>query len=340
MSIDNPCISIVLPVRNGAKHLAITLASLFKQTYSNFNILVLENNSDDETPQILRNCNDARIQVFPSKESLSIEANWARILDLPLTEWMTIISHDDLLYPTFLEEMVKLIQTESDASLYTSHFDMIDAEGQIIRQSQPMPYRESGDEFLESRHLWKADSFGTGYMIRSEDYRHVGGMLPYPGLYYADDVLWANLANIKGRICSPQRLYAYRYYRSSSARRIDLLALFKASTTYLDFIETRPYFNTDDRTRVARSYVARHMNRNYQRLLVNLISNRNREEMRSYQQVKSQLQIQAATDGRFPVYNKVLSIIEKVAWIPFRAGRVATLYLMEKTAIAIRRFTD
>ncbi len=340
MTLNNPHISIVLPVRNGARYLKATLESLFQQTYQDFSIHVLENCSEDATPEILRASSDARLQVFPATEPLSIEANWKRILELPINGWMTIISHDDLLYPTFLEEMVRLIEAEPDASLYTSHFNMIDAEGQLIRQCLLMPYHESGDEFLQSRHMWQTDSFGTGYMMLAEDYRQVGGIPPYPGLYYADDVLWANLANIKGRVCSPKVLYAYRYYRSSSARRIDLLGLYRASITYLNYLKTRPYFDDERRLATASAYVSRHLNRNYQRLLVNLISERKSEDMKNYQVTKAQLQSLAAQDQRFPVYNGVLAIIEKVAWIPFHAGRVAVLYLMEKFAILMRRFTD
>src|SRR6478735_9250185 len=94
-------ISVVLPVRNGAKYLAETLKSITQQTYPYFNIVVLENSSDDGTQEILQACQDSRLLVFPSSKPLSIEENWARMLDLDLAEYMTILSHDDLLYPNF-----------------------------------------------------------------------------------------------------------------------------------------------------------------------------------------------------------------------------------------------
>ncbi len=340
MSHNRPHISIVLPVRNGAKYISGALESIFQQTYPHFTILVLENSSEDGTPDILRTFHDPRLQVFPSTTALPIEANWKRILDLPLSEWMTIISHDDLLYPTFLDEIIALIETESDASLYTSHFNLIDADGEMIRPAHPMAFRESGDEFLHKSHTWQADSFGTGYVMRSDDYRSVGGIPSFPGLYYADDVLWANLANIKSRVCSPKTLYAYRYYRSSSGRHIDLPGLYRASGVYLDYLQTRPYFEVENRSKAARNYVTRHLSRHYQRFLVNLISERNPEQMQNYQRLKAELQAMESQDGRFAVYNWVLRLIEKVAWIPFRSGRVWTLRLMENAAIWLRQFTD
>jgi glycosyltransferase involved in cell wall biosynthesis len=340
MSGSTPVISIVLPVHNGGAYLAAALDSLFAQTYLHFNVLVLENQSDDTTPELLRSVQDSRLQVFPSDRLLSIEENWARIADLPLAEWMTIISHDDLLYPDFLSAMVALIQAEPEASLYTSHFDMIDAEGKTIRPSRPAPYRESGDAFLERRLLWQADSFGTGYVLRSEDYQRAGGIPLYPGLFYADDVLWGETGNLKARICSPQRLFAYRYYRSSTARKIDLSGLYDASIQFLDYLETRPYFQDEAHRALAQSYVARHLNRNYQRLLVNLITECQPEQMTAYRQMKNELLARARRDGRFPVYNTVLRLIEQIRWIPFRWGRAGVLRLMENAAIWLRGFTD
>lgn len=340
MSTPSALVSIILPVYNGAAYLESTLAALFAQTYPHFQVLVLENQSTDATPEILRHMQDERLQVFPSDKMLSIEENWARILDLPLAEWMTIVSHDDLLYPDFLSKMMALIQAEPDASLYTSHFDMIDDSNQIIRPSRPAPYRETGDTFLERRLMWKADSFGTGYVMRSDDYRRTGGIKPYVGLFYADDVLWAELANLKARICSPERLFAYRYYRSSTARKIDLTGIYRASIQYLDFLQTRPFFADEAHQVLIKSHVARQLNRVYQRFLVNLITERRPDEMQAYQKMKSDLLQMAEHDRRFPVYNTVLKIIEQVQWIPFRIGRAAALGLMEKTAVWLRGFTD
>ncbi len=338
MSITLPTVSIVLPVYNGAKYLTETLAALFAQTYPHFNILVLENASDDATPEILRSVQDARLQIFRSERLLSIEDNWARILELPLSEWMTIVSHDDLLYPDFLSHLISLAHIEPDASLYTSHFDLVDADGKFIRPSHPSPDRENGDTFLERRMLWQADSFGTGYLMRSADYRQVGGIPLYSGLFYADDVLWTKLANLRGRICSPERLFAYRYYRSSSARQMSLLDVYQNSIKYLDFLQTRPYFSDEAHRRLAQLYVARHLNRNYQRFLVNLISDCDPEEIQAYRTMKAQLQAFAERDQRFPVYNSVLRVIEMIGWIPFSAGRVGMLQFMENTAIWLRRF--
>jgi glycosyltransferase involved in cell wall biosynthesis len=334
-----PRFSIVLPVRNGAKYIRATLEHILQQTYSNFKVLVLENCSEDDTLAIVQSFDDARIQILPAANPLSIEENWKRIVDLPLSEWMTIVSHDDLLYPTFLQEMNTLIEADPDASLYTAHFDMIDADGNMIRRSKEMEYRENGDAFLLKRQQWQYDSFGSGYVMRSADYRRVGGIPLFHGLYYADDVLWATLANLGARVCSPKTLYAYRYFRSSSARQMDLLSLYDASKDYLDFLKTRPVLQTEKNIQLSRRYTARHFNRQYQRFLVNLISASDAQQGEAYRQTKSALQKRAAEDKLFPVYNPILAIIERVALLPSVKLRRLILKVMEKTAQVIYRFT-
>ncbi len=333
-------ISIVLPVRNGALYLEETLKSLLAQTYTHFELLVLENDSSDETPAILKRVSDGRIKVFSSAESLSIEANWQRILDLQLQDWITIISHDDRWHPDFLYKMVELIRSEPNASLYTAHFSLIDAAGETIRRAKSIPYRESGDSFLERKHLWEADSFGTGYLMRTDDYRKVGGIPSFPGLFYADDVLWAKLSNIEGKVCTPKLLYDYRYYRSSNARTIDLLGLYAASNAYLDYVQTRPYFQEGDRWQTVIRYVERQINRNYQRFLVNLVTKKSPTQLRQYRQTKAELLHLAAQDQRFGVYNPILSMIEAVEFLPTESIRVLALQLMEESAKWMRRFTD
>src|SRR5689334_16752927 len=89
--------SIVLPVHNGAKYIRATLESILSQTYPHFNVLILENASQDNTLKILASFTDTRIKIFPAERLLSMEENWARIVGLDLSEYMTIVGHDDLM---------------------------------------------------------------------------------------------------------------------------------------------------------------------------------------------------------------------------------------------------
>src|SRR5205823_3325049 len=105
---------------------------------------------------------DARLSVFPVASPLGIEDNWKRILELDLSEYMTILGQDDVLYPEFLQEIASLIEANADASLYHTRFDFIDSAGDVIRPSRSAPYAETADEWLRNLHLTRRDSRASG----------------------------------------------------------------------------------------------------------------------------------------------------------------------------------
>src|SRR5436853_206744 len=125
--------SIILPVRNGGEYVKECVQSILQQTHSNFNLIVLDNNSTDGTVEWITSLNENRIIVYRSERSLTIEENWGRIKEVPKNEFMTMIGHDDLLYPHYLQEMDTLIAKHPQASLYQAHFAFIDASGAFMR---------------------------------------------------------------------------------------------------------------------------------------------------------------------------------------------------------------
>ena len=186
--------SIILPVRNGGDYLKICIDSILSQTYTDFNCIVLENCSSDGSLEWLQSLKDDRIVIVTSTRSLSIEENWGRITSVKKNEFITLIGHDDILNPDFLETIDQLIQSNPKASLYHTHFNYIDAKGKIMRPCKPMKKSLTGHEFLKLFLSNSIDSMGTGYVMRSSDYDAVKGIpLKYPSLLFADFELWLSL---------------------------------------------------------------------------------------------------------------------------------------------------
>jgi len=99
--MPNPEFTIVIPVRNGENYIGAAISSILSQSYPHFNILVLENGSTDKTVEIVSKIADDRIRIVPAASPLEMEANWRRILDLDLAEYLTILGHDDICTPNF-----------------------------------------------------------------------------------------------------------------------------------------------------------------------------------------------------------------------------------------------
>src|SRR4051812_38410138 len=158
--------SVILPVRNGGEFVKECVHSILQQVYTNFNLVVLDNNSTDGTSEWISSLNDKRIVIYRSDRDLSIEENWGRIKDVPKKEFMTMIGHDDLLYPNYLQEMDALITKHPQATLYQTHFTYINETGALIRSCLPMDEVQYGHEFLAFQFTKILESTGTGYLMR------------------------------------------------------------------------------------------------------------------------------------------------------------------------------
>jgi glycosyltransferase involved in cell wall biosynthesis len=209
--------SIILPVHNGGTLVKQCVNSILTQSYRDFNLLVLDNNSTDGTLEWISSLEDDRIKIFPEKEPLGIEGNWGRIKNISKNEFITLIGHDDILHPNYLEEMELLIKKHPSASLYQAHYSFINAAGDFKRHCMPMDEIQYGHEFLACQLARTMDSMGTGYMMRSKDYDELGGIpTDYPNLIFADYQLWVQLSLKNYKATTDKVCFSYRVHDSVS----------------------------------------------------------------------------------------------------------------------------
>jgi len=228
--------SVILPVRNGGNYVKECIVSILGQTLNDFNCIVLDNCSEDGTAEWIESLRDRRIVLYRSERPLTIEQNWSRIKDVPKNEFMTLIGHDDLLYPFYLEEMDALISRHPSAGLYQAHYKYIDGEGKPIRPCLPMDEVQYAHEFLACQMARTIDSMGTGYMMRSVDYDKAGGIPAcYPNLIFADYELWMNMMGKRYKATTLKDCFSYRLHQNLS-RTTNGMLYQEAFGKYVTFI--------------------------------------------------------------------------------------------------------
>jgi len=237
--------SVILPVRNGGAYFKECVNSILNQAYTDFNLIILDNNSSDGSYEWINSLDDKRIVIHPSKTDLSIQDNWARIKDVEKNEFITLIGHDDILLPDYLEVMNRLIEKHPAASLYQTHFDYVDENGDLLKRCKPMDEVQYAHEFVAMHFLQIMDSTGTGYMMRSKDYDSMGGIpIDYPGFIFADYELWVNLIDINYKATSVENCFQYRINNSTS-KNMDAIKYQDSFIWYIDFLKRKADTNPD-----------------------------------------------------------------------------------------------
>ena len=104
--MDVPQITVAMPVYNGEGYVHLAIQSVLDQTYSDFELLIVDNCSTDGTLEVVKAFSDPRIRLHVNSSNLGMVGNWNRSVELATGEYIKFLSHDDLLDTTCLEEQI------------------------------------------------------------------------------------------------------------------------------------------------------------------------------------------------------------------------------------------
>jgi glycosyltransferase involved in cell wall biosynthesis len=104
-----PQVSICIPAYNGARFIAQAIESAQAQTFSNLEIIVVDDGSKDQTVEIAEGyaASDSRVRVYRNAQNLGLPRNWDRCRDLASGEWVMFLFQDDLFRPDCVERMLQ-----------------------------------------------------------------------------------------------------------------------------------------------------------------------------------------------------------------------------------------
>jgi len=130
---STPLISIMICSYNGERFIAQTIDSVLSQTYPNIEIVVVDDGSTDSTLEIIKTYQqrDKRIRLYIQPHQ-GFAAARNRAFQEARGEWIAIIDHDDLCYPTRLEKQFELSKVYPDADFIFSDTDYIDENNRVF----------------------------------------------------------------------------------------------------------------------------------------------------------------------------------------------------------------
>ena len=147
--MSTPRVSLGMPVYNGAEHIAETLDSILAQTYRDFEVIVCDNASTDDTCSIVESyaARDSRIRLERNAANLGAAENYNRSFRSAVGELFQWIAHDDLLLPTFLERCVETLDANPDVVLAFCERYVMNHDGKHMRTESPYHWYEAKQSF-------------------------------------------------------------------------------------------------------------------------------------------------------------------------------------------------
>lgn len=129
-----PLVSVTIPMYNNARFIGDTISSILAQSFTDFELLIYDDHSTDESIAIASSFVDSRIRIFTSDENLGPEENWNRAISGVRGKYVKLVCGDDVLFPDCLEKQVGVLETVSDTgvSLVSCQRTIIDPEGKSL----------------------------------------------------------------------------------------------------------------------------------------------------------------------------------------------------------------
>lgn len=226
-------LTIGLPVHDGERFLEEAIASLQAQTFTDFQLIICDNASTDETFAICTRAAaaDPRISVYRNEKNLGAAANFNRAFELGDSELFKWAACDDLYEPTYLQRCIDVLDRRPELVGCYSEAREIDESGATTADYEHALRLDSanvGDRFRDMIVVRHACVAVFGVMRRS-----VLARTPLIGAYVSSDrVLLAELALFGPMFEVPERLFLRRKHAKNSIwldKRGDLLAWFDTS---------------------------------------------------------------------------------------------------------------
>lgn len=127
-------VSIVMPTCNRAAYIPETIASIRNQTYSNWELIIMDDGSDDNTAALIHQLNDERICFYTTARTGNISKLRKTGIDKTTGDFIAFIDSDDIWAATKLKEQVSALETNHEAGFcVTGGFN-------FIRSGEPVDY--------------------------------------------------------------------------------------------------------------------------------------------------------------------------------------------------------
>ena len=211
--MSSPQISVVMPVYNGEQFVAKAVESILNQTFKDFEFIIIDNKSTDNSVKIIKSFNDSRIKLIQNEKNFGIATSLNKGIKNSRAQYIARMDADDISNPNRLEEQIGFLEKNPGISVLGSYASLFDEKGRIWTNLRPPVVPTLKDW------LWGSQVIHASVMMKKQDVQYAGG---YDSKTYRveDYDLWLRMIK-KGYVIRtlPKILYAIHWDLSDYNRK-------------------------------------------------------------------------------------------------------------------------
>lgn len=212
--LKNELVSIIMPAYNAERFIGDSIKSVLSQTYSNFELIILDDCSTDSTEKIVQSYNDERVKYHRNSKNLGAALSRNRGIELSNGRYIAFLDSDDMWKEKKLQRQIKLLSNTNYVMSYAG-LEIIDEDGKFIK-SQSVP------KHMNYKMLLRNTAIATSSVVL--DRQKITGKIAMPDRKTGEDYsLWLKILKRYGNaVADPKYDLVYRKVTNSlSSHRLD-----------------------------------------------------------------------------------------------------------------------
>lgn len=252
MNASTPEVSVVIPAYNAAATVQQAIGSVLAQSFADFEILVVDDGSTDDTAAAVRAVNDPRVRLLAQPNAGAAAARNAGIASA-IGEWVAFLDADDLWLPNKLELQLSRMRAVPAcmASLTGAYF--VDGELRLLKVRRCAPTKQLLLRFLRFQNL---PAVASSWVVKRDLFDRIGGFDTKLAMIEDWD-LSIRLARYANPICIEQPLTVCRLHGGN--RSLDVAAHLESGLTILKRVFADPTLPTEVRRHEREIYARLYM---------------------------------------------------------------------------------
>lgn len=226
-----PPVAVCIPLYNKEEFIEETIRSVLAQTFTEFELIVLENASSDCSGEIVRSFDDARLVLVENSETIGATENFAKAVSLSRAPLVKVLSADDLIHPRCLERQVEVLRRDRTLAMVTCRHDVIDERGRLLAPDRALRNRDLiGEQKREAvirrvvRHGGNPIGNPGNVLFRRSAFDAAGGFAGEE-FFTLDVSTWIRLLEHGGYYGMPETLTSFRVNSGSHTTELGTEAI-------------------------------------------------------------------------------------------------------------------